>query len=228
MIKKITTTVFVSLLILTQAIAQKTSETRFIEVTGAAEMKVEPDLIVIELELKEEIDYTKEESTVLNDNAEAALKKMLSAKKIDLKMLTSDQSSELFGKAFSSKGAKKFTLQLGSIASYNDVKKGLDSMLITNKLKSVATSKQAQYMEDASLIALQNAKTKAEKMAKTMGVTVGKVLAIIDTPIKSQGSGLEEMMDLQKMMFSKLMAEAGTTDVMVTINYELRVKFELQ
>lgn len=226
--RKFTTTLFVSLLIITQTIAQKTSETRFIEVTGAAEMKVEPDLIVVELELREEVDYTTEESTVLNDNAEAAVKKMLTAKKIDLKMLTADQSSELFGKAFSSKGSKKFTLQLGSVASYNDVKRGLDSMLVTNKLKSVATSKQAQYMEDASLIALQNAKTKAEKMAKTMGVTVGKVLAIIDAPIKTQGGSLDEMMDLQKMMFSKLMAEAGTTDIMVTINYELRVKFELQ
>lgn len=226
--RKFTTTLFVSLLIITQAIAQKTNETRFIEVTGAAEVKVEPDLIVIELEVREEVDYTTEESTVLNDNAEAAVKKMLTAKKIDLKMLTADQSSDLFGKAFSSKASKKFTLQLGSVASYNDVKRGLDSMLVTNKLKSVATSKQAQYMEEASLIALQNAKTKAEKMAKTMGVTVGKVLAIIDTPIKSQGSGLEEVMDIQKMMFSKLLAEAGTTDIMVTINYELRVKFELQ
>ncbi|MGV3596852.1 MAG: SIMPL domain-containing protein [Bacteroidota bacterium] len=226
--RKFTTTLFVSLLVITQAIAQKTNETRFIEVTGAAEMKVEPDLIVIELELKEEVDYTTEESTVLNNNAEAAVKEMLSAKKIDLKMLESAQSNELFGKAFGSKGSKKFTLQLASVASYNDVKKGLDSMMITNKLKSVATSKHAQYMEEASLLALQNAKTKAEKMAKTMGVTVSKVLAIIDAPIKSQGSSLEEMMDLQKMMFSKLMAEAGTTDIMVTINYELRVKFELQ
>lgn len=226
--RKFTTTLFVSLLIITQAIAQKTNETRFIEVTGAAEMKVEPDLIVIELELREEVDYTTEESTVLNDNAEAAVKKMLTAKKIDLKMLTADQSSDLFGKAFSSKGSKKFTLQLGSVASYNDVKRGLDSMLVANKLKSVATSKQAQYMEEASLMALQNAKTKAEKMAKTMGVTVGKVLAIIDTPIKMKEGDLGGIIELQKLIFSKLMAEAYTTDIMVTINYELRVKFELQ
>lgn len=208
---------------------QNNSE-RFISVRGVSELSIEPDRIELRITYSETENLKKENELQQN---EAELVKLLNSLSINLKKLSIDNfEANRYGYYKSSSNrvrmSKVFKLQIENIEI-------VDSLIIklfeTGASNVTVTNLQSDKIEDTKLeatkIALDKAKKKAEIMASHLNASLGQVLEVSE--YKPQVQSVSNYKRLYK--FAEYNSEPDKEDVnirKIKVVYIVDVKYELK
>jgi hypothetical protein len=199
--------------------AQENIETTpYIEVTGNAKIEAIPDIIIIQIALKEYYDGNFK-ITVLEQ--EAKMKSMLKITGIDLSKLTPLSSNEdyitITKKEKNLISDKTYILTVSNVPLLTSTFQVLNDLNIKDaKVVSASHSQMETLIANAKTKAIQDAKEKATLMLRAIGNTLGKPLIIrenyhIDenktkistsTPFDSNSNIIEDdyMLEIRKMI----------------------------
>jgi uncharacterized protein len=164
---------------------QTASAERFIEVTGEGEVKVDPDIIFLSIELKE---YKKDGKIVKLDDLEAQLIKVLQAVNIPKENLKAFASS---GRQFDVKKrkadlliGKRYKLKLTDIDLLNPFLGGLsETDILAVSITEVTHTDIDKYKTESKVKAVNNVKEKAVLMTSNLESKLGQVLYIRETEL---------------------------------------------
>ncbi len=158
---------------------------RTIEVTGSAEMEIEPDEVYLSVNLRE---YMKDKNTkVYLADIDKEFKKVLADAKIDLKDVSVQGANAYYNydwwKNESRKtdflAAKTYTIKLPNLEKYNQLMQKMDNKGIENAwLQRTDNSKIEEYRQQVKINALKAAKAKAKLMVESIGSGLGDVVFI--------------------------------------------------
>ncbi|HRI32857.1 MAG TPA: SIMPL domain-containing protein [Saprospiraceae bacterium] len=219
----------------------KESNLRFIEVTGSAEMEVQPDEIRFQIRIgeyfKEEYDKGKTEKDYvtkvpLEDIEKSLLKELTAIGITKEQMIISDVSSESYWLADAKMFRKSKTIEI----VITDFKKMADiiSSVKTKGIKDMGISELknkriTEYRKEVKMQAMKAAKEKADYLLQSVGENIGKLLsateldntnnyfwqpqnALSNSIMPSQQSGSEDKENMRK----------------IKLKYEIRARFEIK
>ena len=157
---------------------------RVIEVTGSAEMEVEPDEVYLSVNLRE---YMKDKTTKVNlTDIDKEFQKALATLKIDLKNVSVEGANAYYNydynywrnemKRTDFLASKTYILKLPNLEKYNELMQKLDTKGIENAyLQRTDNSKIEEYRQQVKINALKAAKNKAKLMVESIGNQLGDV-----------------------------------------------------
>ncbi len=158
---------------------------RTIEVTGSAEVEVEPDEVYLSVNLRE---YMKDKTTkVYLVDIEKSFKKVLADLKIDMKDVSVEGANAYYNydwwrnesRKTDFLAAKTFIIKLANMEKYNELMLKLDNKGIENAwLQRTDYSKIEELRLQVKINALKAAKTKAKLMVESIGGQLGDVVFI--------------------------------------------------
>lgn len=160
---------------------------RTIEVTGSAEMDIEPDEVYISIHLRE---YMKDKTTKVHMNEiDKEFQKALAALKIDLKDVSVEGANAYYNydynywrneaKRTDFLASKTYSIKLSNLEKYNELMQKLDNKGIENAyLQRTDNSKIQEYRQQVKINALKAAKNKAKLMVESIGNQLGDVVFI--------------------------------------------------
>jgi uncharacterized protein YggE len=158
---------------------------RTIEVTGSAEMEIEPDEVYLTVNLRE---YMKDKNTkVYLTEIDKEFQKVLAAVKIDLKNVSVEGANAYYNyeywrnetKRTDFLASKTYIIKLPNLEKYNELMQKLDNKGIENaNLQRTENSKIETYRQQVKVNALRAAKTKAGVMLESIGSQLGEVVFI--------------------------------------------------
>jgi uncharacterized protein len=199
---------------------------RIIEVTGSAQLEIEPDEVYLSVNLKE---YLKDKTKIGLDEIDKEFKKTLANAKIDLKDVS---VSGAYGNGYYSYdwwrsrnqkvdffASKTYTIKLPNLNKYNELMQQLDQKGIEHAyLQRTDHSKIEELRQQVKINALKAAKTKAKLMVEAVGNQLGEVVFIREInegnygrPVMyktmsnmamedSNGGGADETISMQKLI----------------------------
>lgn len=193
---------------------------RFIEVTGEAEIVIDPDEITIEfiLEATEEKSGKKEKIEDFEKSVKAYLKKKdIGTERLKPLTINTDIT------ASHTTVSKHYSLLLYGPDEVRQVMAALDTLGATHKrIIKMQSKKEAHYRIQVQTIALMNAKEKATSMLAVFNEKPGRVLEIKDAP--------DAAYDYLMGSYMKSIEETfltATDELKIKIAYRVRVKFEI-
>jgi uncharacterized protein YggE len=158
---------------------------RTIEVTGSAELDVEPDEVYLSVNLRE---YMKEKnSKVYLTEIDKEFKKVLALVKIELKDVSIEGANAYYNynywrnesKRTDFLASKTYLIKLPNLGKYNELMQQLDNKGIENAyLQRTDNSKIEEYRQQVKINALKAAKAKAKLMVESIGSGLGDVVFI--------------------------------------------------
>jgi uncharacterized protein YggE len=158
---------------------------RTIEVTGSAEMEVEPDEVYLSVNLRE---YMKDKTVkVYLVDIDKEFKKVLEGAGIDLKNVSVQGANAYYNYDWWHRenrktdflAAKTYTIKLPNLEKYNQLMQKLDHKGIENAyLQRTENSKIEEYRQQVKINALKAAKSKAGFMVESIGSKLGDVVFI--------------------------------------------------
>lgn len=159
---------------------------RTIEVTGSAEMEVEPDEIYLSVNLRE---YMKDKTKVRMDEIDKEFKKALTSLQIDMKNVSVESANGYYNydwnwyqntsKKTDFLASKTYIIKLANLEKYNELMQKLDNKGIENAwLQRTEHSKIEEYRQQVKINALKAAKAKAKLMVESIGNQLGEVVFI--------------------------------------------------
>lgn len=224
------------LLLFSCVIASGQTDKRYIEVTGSAESDIDPNIIVISVQLRE-FDENKEKVTL--DKIEAEFNVALTKSKIPKEKVTlSDLSSNAYkprrkDRDFYSKKTFEITF-----SKSEDVLKFLDNLadvkidnLYVSKLSHTEIQK---FRLETKITALKAAETKAEALLSSVGSKKGKVILIQENP------EIQELLSRNLYDNARYYANASASDFAggsatndvplkkIHLRYEILARFEIE
>ncbi|MFA6677103.1 MAG: SIMPL domain-containing protein [Bacteroidales bacterium] len=202
----------------------------YIEVTGKSELKIKPDIIYMSIQLNE--------SDFKNKSLEEIESKMFKGLKslgIDLeKQLTVNDLASNYKKYFL-RGkdpviSKSYQLLVHSAASTGRVIAKLQDLDISKiSITKIDNSKMEEYKNKAGVMAIKNAKIKAESLAGAIGQKVLEAYSITDYGVTSSNNRNRNVMMLTRAKTNSSLEEATPElefqDIIIT--YSVGVKFRL-
>ncbi len=231
--KKIISLIFI--LCSVSAMAQNdTSNTRYIEVKGNAEMEVEPDEIIVDITIEE---YWKEEFEKKKDFEDYKNKVPLAIIEDDLiknlqkaGIKKEDIVVKNLGNYYRYKGkeflfSKQLEIDVTDLSKINDLvqladAKGIKSMRIA-ELKHPDMDK---FEQDVKKQALLNAREKAKYLLECIGSELGEIQSVVELT-----DSYSRPMMAKTMLMS---AESGTQSIdqiqNLTISYQVLARFEIK
>jgi uncharacterized protein YggE len=178
-------TAFALITLTTFAQSDTKSFPRTIEVTGSAEMDIEPDEVYLSVNLRE---YIKDKNIkVYLTEIDKEFQKVLSSIKIDLKNVSVQGANAYYNYDWwrnqSQKtdflAAKTYIIKLPNLDKYNELMQKMDSKGIENVyLQRTNNSKIEEYRQLVKMNALKAAKNKAQLMVESIGSQLGEVVFI--------------------------------------------------
>ena len=226
-----------SLFVVLNTFSQETDNTlRYIEVTGSAEMEVEPDeikfIIGIQEYWEEEFEKGKEfkdyKTKVPIDKIESNLLKDLNTIRIDKNQIIIKEVGNYWrfkGKEFLI--SKQFEITLYDFNKVNEITnvintKGIDYMQI-GELKNKDLT---EFRKEVKINALKAAKEKATYLLESLNKECGDIISIVeidnDTPVWRP----------QAMTSNTIMASSDDSGVdnfkKIKLRYEIKAKFEIK
>jgi len=212
---------------------------RFIEVTGSAEMKIDPDEIRFQIGIekywKEEFEKRKKYKDYITiipleeieKNLMSSLSEIgISKNQIIIKDI--GQNWRRSGKNF--KKSKVFELVLTDFTKVNEILakvrvKGVNSMKIT-ELKNKNISK---FREQVKIEAMKAAKKKAAYLLKSVDEELGKVISVIELDNNS-AYFWKPQNNFSNTMLSNADRSEGSNEKMrkIKLKYEIKIRFEIK
>jgi uncharacterized protein YggE len=158
---------------------------RTIEVTGSAEMEIEPDEVYLSVNLRE---YMKDKNTkIYLADIDKEFKKVLADAKIDLNNVSVQSANAYYNydwwrnesRKTDFLASKTYIIKLSNLEKYNQLMQKMDTKGIENAwLQRTDHSKIEEYRQQVKINALKAAKTKAKLMVESIGSGLGEVVFI--------------------------------------------------
>ncbi len=151
----------------------------YIEITGTAEMKINPDQIYINITLQENLDRSKKSV----DNQEQELIKALQAKGINKEKLVVKDANAYYGKTGmigkEVVRSKQLELEVKDATQARNAFEVLDKLNIKNAyISRVDHSEMEEYKKQAKIKAIKSAKSKANYLLEAVDERLGKALVV--------------------------------------------------
>jgi uncharacterized protein YggE len=203
---------------------------RTIEVTGSAEMEIEPDEVYLSVNLRE---YMKDKNIkVYLAEIDKEFQKVLAAVKIDLKNVSVEGANAYYNyeywrnetKRTDFLASKTYIIKLPNLEKYNDLMQKLDNKGIENaSLQHTENSKIETYRQQVKVNALKAAKTKAKLMVESIGSLLGEVVFIKEI----NNSNMYQPMLYESMSNRVLNAQSSASAEPVQMQ-KIKVKYEIE
>lgn len=186
------------LLVSANAFAQTSTEKKepYIDVVGTAEREVVPDEIFIRIVLRERYD-SKEKISI--EKQESDLKIALKNIGIDIakNLSLADADADYVKVKWNKKDVvtqKRFTLKVADATAVSSVYQQLDSLNIKDaSILKVSYSKLDSLKKEVRILAIKDAKNKAEYLLTAIGEEIGKPVFISDSQINSFGGNISQL-----------------------------------
>lgn len=212
-----------------QNINEMEKESRYVEVTGVAEMEVVPDEIYISITLQEEKDGMKR--TV--EAQEKELIKAIKALDIDLdnlKLSNVGSYTRWDKKNQTSYKQKTFELMVPDAAKASSLLYELNQLEL-NRMYVARTnhSKVESYRKQVKIDAVKAAKDKAEYLLEAVDEEVGEVLYIVEQDYNNYGyraMGASNIYSVERQ--DSYTPESEITFQMVKLQYKILARFAIQ
>jgi len=212
---------------------------RFIEVTGSAEMKIDPDEIRFQIGIeeywKEEFEKGKEYKDYITKIPLEEIEKKLMSSLTEIGISKNQIIIKEIGQYWSRSGkdfkkSKTIELILTDFVKVNEILtkvrvKGVNSMKIT-ELKNKDITK---YREQVKIEAMKAAKKKAAYLLKSVDEELGRVISVIEL---DNNSGY--FWKPQNMLSNTMMPSSGGGDDSngnirkIKLKYEIKIRFEIK
>lgn len=217
---------------LAQQAQQPDRESPFIEVRGEAEMEVEPDMIFIEIFIRERYDGRQK---ITIEEQEKNLKEKLTRNGIDLSQLQiSNAQAQFEWVKWSTKDViaqKTYTLMLNKAAQIGTVFAVLDELNLREAhIGRVDHSKRDSLQKVMRIKAIQTAKNKANYLLEAIGESAGKPLVIREEVDPNYRLRNEQMMGLQfdRLTYSNMDEQQEIGFRKIKISSLIYIKFQIK
>lgn len=234
--KKVILMAFVALMSLS-AMAQQVDLRRKIAVSGNAELEITPDIIYIQISLKEYFRDNNNKKKVEINELETQLYDAVLQAGISKENLTiSNVSSWNYNNAKRNKNpeflaSKQYTLKVSELYKYNQILDALDAKGIQNTyIQSYDHSNMAKLKQDLQIKALKDAKNKAGALLASIGNQLGAPIEIQEVNNSYYGTPV-----MRTMAASSMEKSADATMVSpeidiktIKLSYNMNVIFEIK
>lgn len=221
------------------AMAQNVDLRRKVEVTGSAEREVTPDIIYVDISLREYFQDAANKRKVSIEVLEkqlynAAIKAGVAEKDIVINNISSyNFPSERSKKDPGFLASKQFRIKLSNLNRINDILEAVDSKGVQSSgIGGYDYSKMDELRNELRIQAILSAKSKATILAEALGDKLGKAMEINDH--NTDGGNVFPMVRQEMMMSAKAAFDTSEMpglelDVRkMNIQYQVRAVFELQ
>lgn len=213
---------------------------RFIEVTGEGEVKVDPNIIYLSIELRE---YKKEGKIVKLEDLEVQLTKVIQTVGIpneNLKMYASSgRQYDLKKRKSDLLVGKRYNLKLTDLDLLNPLLGELsESDIFAISVTEVTHTDIEKFKTEAKLKAISNAKEKATLLTESLGIKRGNVLWIRETelvdsyPTEYLQGRLSDLQMRGASSYNWNYNKVQQTNIVgfeqIRLTYRIVVKFELE
>jgi len=209
-----------------------TEESRFISVTGSAEVVVSPDEIELEITLKE---YTSQNETKIElSRIESKFIDILNKNKVDKRNIVFGNSDYYWYYWWSYRNdtykQKKYKVKLDSSTDFLALVQDLDTEGVYSLRISNTTNKQLQKLrKDIKISALRAAKEKAIYLLESIDEQIGKVISIEEVPDNRNYYWRGN----QNLLSNAVVSTSASNDDMenvatIKLRYEVKAKFEIE
>lgn len=239
MLNKITTCFFL-LATLSIASAQdlQNNTSKFIEVTGFAEIEVKPDIILYDIGLQE---YWKEEFEAGKDYKDYTTKitvddiekevvadlQKLGITKEQLTITEGNNYSKIHGKTFM--GTKTIQVRVGDFTKINELIQKLKTRGISYmRIAELKNKDLSPFKKQTQIAALKDAKTKAEILLTSVGRTAGEIISVVELNTNSSEGLSAEAVHALTTMSSATSNQSNTSNNNIVLNYKVKVCFEIK
>ncbi len=209
-------------------------EKSYIEVEGAADTLVVPDMIYLKIEIDERIDG---KTKISIEDQEEEMKKILIANGINLEELSlSDENTEIVQVKWKKQVLSKsnYLLKVSSAKEVALVFEKLNEIRITNiYIEKVSHTKYDAIVKEIEIKAIKNAKHRADYLLHAIGETAGKSLIVRQNILqypKRNSSNNDYFIDSQKIKKSSDL-NITQTEIQfskIKISSSIYVKFEVK
>ena len=216
---------------------QVTDKTRFIEVTGSAEMYVEPDEIHLQIGIqeywKEECEKGKEYKDFVTKIPLEEIEKNLLAELATLGITKSQLTLKEAGNTWEHSGkdfrkSKTYEITLSDVGKINEIiskvkTRGINSMVITElKNKNIT-----QFRKQVKIEAIKSAKEKATYLLESVENKVGRLLSVIELN-NSEGYIWRQQNVFSNSMMSGASTENSEENIRkIKLKHEIKTRFEI-
>jgi len=217
------------------ATAQQVDTRRKIEVYGAAEEEITPDIIYVAISLKEYFKDNSNKNKVTIDALEKQLAAAIKKAGIQESDLTIENISSyhyIDPKKKKDPGflaSKQYKIKVSDLNAINEILGGIDEKGIqSTNITGYDHSSMSEIKDQLRIKAIANAKAKATVMAQALGDTLGEALEVNDS---NTDTGMPQPMFKTMAMRA---ADAPTEESLdidfkkIKVNYQFRVVFELK
>jgi len=208
-------------------------ESRFISVTGSAEVVVSPDEIELEITLKE---YTSQKDTKIElPKIESKFIDILNKNKIEKRNIIFGNSDYYWYYWWSYRNdtykQKKYKIKLDNSTNFLALVQDLDTEGVHSLRISNTTNKQLQELrKDIKISALRAAKEKAIYLLESIDEQIGKIISIEEVPDNRNYYWRGSQNLLSNAVVSTNAASNDDIENVATIKlrYEVKTKFEIE
>ena len=220
------------------AISQNNYPTRYIEVTGSAELEVIPDEIVLSIGIEEYLKESFDQNTQFRDYKKKATVNEIEQQLFsDLRKIgiTKDQITAnvtgnqwrypQYGKDFLY--SKKYDLTLNDFKMVDKVISTINTKGISNiTIKELKSNNIAEYKKKVKTEALKAAKDKASYLLQSMDKKLGSIISITEI---SDDSDLWDKKDNSNNLTLPEYQDQQSNDIRnIMLRYEIKAKFEIE
>lgn len=212
--------------------SNSTKESRFISVTGSAEVVVSPDEIELEITLKEYI--SQEDAKIELSKIESKFIDILDKNKVDKRNIVFGNSDYYWYYWWSYRNdtykQKKYKVKLDSSTDFLALVQDLDTEGVHSLRISNTTNKQLQKLrKDIKISALRAAKDKAIYLLESIDEQIGKVISIEEVPDNRNYYWHGN----QNLLSNAVVSTNASNDDMenvatIKLRYEVKAKFEIE
>ncbi|MBS1765623.1 MAG: SIMPL domain-containing protein [Bacteroidetes bacterium] len=214
-----------------------TPEQRKIEVTGSAKMEVIPDEIYVNITVQEYTENKKKVdiNDIRKDFLSACTKAGIAKENISIQGMNGYNNTGWYWqrkkKSPDFMASSTFIIKFSSGEQIEKLMSLLDDKSTQNMyISSTSYSKLEDLKKQVKILALQNARSKAQYMCEAIGEKAGKVLLIKE--VESNSYVPQPMMMEKRMMSAAPMADefepSGLEFQKITINMEVLAQFAIQ
>jgi uncharacterized protein len=204
---------------------------KYIEVTGSAEMSIQPDEIELEIIL---VEYDKEGKKINLDKVNSDFNDVLIKNGIDIKTLTLISSSNYWWYWWSNRKesyqTKTINLKLNKETNFLKLVEDLNKKWVQNISIAKSTNKEIyKFRKEVKIEAIKAAKEKASYLLESVGEQIGGVISIQEIPEENNyWYNRNNMLSNSNISVSSRNSDAVENVAEIKLRYEIKVKFEIK
>lgn len=232
--KKITFIILsVSFFLIASTNAQLPIDTRkFIEVTGSAEMSVEPDVIELQIVLRE---YRSNNDTIKMDYIDKSFNKILKKNEIDPEIIKLNNTARDYwwywwNYCRNHGSSKSVNIKLNNKTNILNLVKDLNQDWVESiQIINSSNSDIQKYRKEVKIEAIKAAREKAEYLLEAMNEQLGGVLSIEELHENNDYYWFRNQNQISNAVINSHSDNAAISNIAnIKLRYEIRVKFEIK